>query len=120
MLSIMFEKLWQSSDWQRGNITLIFEKGKKRRPGELQASLTSMHGMIMEQILLENMLRHMKNKVICDSQYGFTKEKFGVLLWKDCIIDEYCLNIISLEVCKTFGTVMHDILSLNWRTRFDR
>jgi len=41
-LSIMFEKSWQSTeapaDWKKGNINLIFKKGKKGRPGELQAS----------------------------------------------------------------------------------
>jgi len=38
-LSIISEKLWQSSevptDWKRGSTTLFFKKGKKGRPGEL-------------------------------------------------------------------------------------
>ncbi|KFU90828.1 hypothetical protein M959_14837, partial [Chaetura pelagica] len=69
-LSIIFERLWWSGEdpiyWKKKRQhSPFFKRRKKEDPENYRpVILTSVPGKIMEQILLENLLRHVENKEV--------------------------------------------------------
>jgi len=108
-LSVIFDKSWWSGevhgDWKKGTVTPIFKKSRKDDPGNFQpVSLTSVQGKIVEQILLEAMLRNMdEREVIRDNQHGFTKDN-------SCLINPVVLyDGVTVPVYKGRVTDVTDV-----------
>jgi len=58
-LSIVFERSWR----RKANVTPIFKKGKKEDPGNYRpVRLTSIPGKVMEQLILEVIIRQVEEK----------------------------------------------------------
>jgi len=94
-------------------------------PGNYRpVSLTSIPGKVMEQLILEAIIKQVEEKkVIRSSQHGFTKGKscltnliafyIGMTGWVD---KGRAVDVVYLDFSKAFDTISHNILlgSVGW------
>jgi len=67
--SIIFERSWRTGevpeDWRKANVTPVSKKGKKEDPGNYKlVSLTSTPGKMMEQLILEVIIKQLDEKKV--------------------------------------------------------
>ncbi|KFP47650.1 RNA-directed DNA polymerase from mobile element jockey, partial [Cathartes aura] len=68
-LSIIYQRSWESgevpADWKLANVIPVYKKGVRVDAGNYRpVSLTSVHGKIMEKIILSTTVRHLKTNAI--------------------------------------------------------
>jgi len=79
-LSTIFERSCRTGevpeDWRKAKVTPIFKNDKKEDAGNYRpVSLTSIPGKVMEQLILEVIIKQVEEKIISSSQHGCTKGK---------------------------------------------
>jgi len=121
-LSIIFERSWRTEvpeDWRKASVTPIFKKGKKEDPGNYRpVNLTSIPGKMMEQLILDVVIKQVEwKRIVESSQHGFIKGKScfinliafcdGRTIWVD---ERKAVDVAYLDFSKAFHTVSHNIL----------
>ncbi|KAK4816776.1 hypothetical protein QYF61_022888 [Mycteria americana] len=119
---VIFDRSWQlgemPEDWRKANGTLIFKKGKEDPGNYRPVSLTSIPGKVMEQLILDSISRHMKDKkVIGDSQHGATKRNSCstnlITLYDEVtglVGEGRAVDIVCLDFSKAFNCMFRKIL----------
>jgi len=110
-----------SEDWRKAKVTPVFKKGEKKDPGIYRpVSLTSIPGKVMEQLILDVIIKQVEEKkVIRSSQHGCTKGKScltnliafydGTTSW---VGEERAVDVAYLDFSKAFDAFAYEILIL--------
>jgi len=106
-------------DWRTANITPIFKKGSRTKAENYRPiSLTSIVCKILESIIRDNIVDHIKNNnLLNDRQYGFIKGRSTVsqLLivldkWTASLENGGQIDVIYTDLEKAFDKVSHKYL----------
>ena len=119
-LKIIFEHSFSFGeipmDWSLAFITAIYIKGNKSDPGNYRpVSLTSIVCKLMETIIREDIMRHMKtNKLFSQKQFGFLPGRSTVLQlikviddWMSILEKGEAIDVIYCDFMKAFDKVPH-------------
>ena len=119
-LKIIFEHSFNFGeiplDWSLAFITAIFKKGNKSDPGNYRpVSLTSIICKLMETIIREDVMKHMKaNKLFSQKQFGFLSGRSTVLQlikviddWMNILEGGDAVDVIYCDFMKAFDKVPH-------------
>ncbi|XP_068213298.1 uncharacterized protein [Palaemon carinicauda] len=120
-LKILFECSFESgqlptTDWRLACITAIFKSGKQSDPGNYRpVSLTSIICKLMESIIREKIICHMKqNSYFSNKQFGFLSGRSTVLQlikvlddWTQALEERDAVDIIYCDFMKAFDKVPH-------------
>jgi len=122
-LSIIYQQSWLTGEvsggWRLTSVTPIYKKGRKEDLRNYRTvSLTLMLGKIMEQFILNALIRHVQdNQGIKPSQHGFMKGRScltNLISFYDQethLVDEgKAVSVIYLDFGKALDIVPHSIL----------
>lgn len=105
--------------WEWSNITPIFQKGKDDWGNYRLASFTAIPGKVMDELILETIVKYFKDSEIASSWLVWLKE--GEVMF-DSLLDSHgevidlaeerrAVDIAFLDSSEAFDTVSHDILA---------
>lgn len=122
-LKIIFELSFKTrklpEEWKRANVTAIFKKGDRSDPSNYRpVSLTCIIGKIMESVIKDRIITHMKENNLCSSkQYGFVSGRSTTLQmlqvankWTEALDEGWATDVAYCDFMKAFDKVPHQRL----------
>jgi hypothetical protein len=103
-------------EWKKATISAIFKKGNRSMAGNYRpVSLTSVVGKLLEKIIREHIIKHMKvNELFSNKQFGFISGRSTSLQllevldkWTEAIDKGSDVDVIYMDFQKDFDKVPH-------------